>query len=69
MGNEYNECECCPARTHLGAQVALGSHVVRAVQIGVIIALRAPADLAHQAELERVDGTEHQLLFEEGLRV
>ena len=51
------------SRAHLGAQVALGSHVVRAV------ALWAPADLAYQAELERVDGVELQLLLEETGRV
>ena len=50
--------------THLGAQIALGSHVVCTVQSGVIISLRAPADLAHQAELERVDGMELQLVLE-----
>ena len=53
------------SRAHLGAQVALGCHVVCAVQIGVIISLRAPADLAHQAELQFVDGAEHELLLEE----
>ena len=53
------------SRARLGAQVALGCHVVCTVQIGVIISLRAPADLAHQAKLELVDGSELQLLLEE----
>ena len=48
----------CVYGPHLGAQVTLGSHVVSAV------ALRAPADLAHQAELERVDGAELQLVLD-----
>ena len=46
-------------RAHLGAQIALGSHLVGAIP------LWAPADLAHQAELNRVDGAEQQLLLEE----
>ena len=54
---------CVRTVPHLGAQVALSSHVVCAV------ALRAPADLAHQAELERVDGAELQLVLEEADRV
>ena len=54
---------CAYGAAHLGAQVALSSHVVCAV------ALRAPADLTHQAELERVDGAELQLVLEKRLRV
>ena len=49
--------------SHLGAKVAPGGHLV------CIITLRAPADLADQAELELVDVTEHQLLLEEALWV
>ena len=45
--------------SHLGAKVAPGGHLV------CIITLRAPADLADQAELELVHGAEHQLLLEE----